>query len=343
MEFHQCFATSSSCKEYKSRALAENCLSKAYRGHWVKCDPSCHARTGGICGRSVLPAFPMWKSYLKEFLVGPACHNRFRMFHQTKVISWQDLATCVAEIMVGDQHVDNQIIFADIPRYKTIKHRWIFTRSKNLWSHKPNHWSFCSNHHGASCKENQDRLQCLVETPKRSHESHATKNTQAENTRESIGSNHWSCSRSLLGRETMLSIRCWSNYRSFAESQRICLAQRTIGWFLLCSRMISNICEFWMLTQIIEAPCCLTGGVHFGKMFYRCWCNPILKQIAKTELERQIEVKVEKRMEHSIYCGLIEGSRGFLIKHRKNHVYILLCMHIYIYAIFVCNVGSDPL
>ena len=54
-------------------------------------------------------------------------------------------------------------------------------------------------------------------------------------------------------------------------------------------------------------------------------------------------MKVEKRMEHSIYCGLIEGSRGFLIKHRKNHVYILLCMHIYIYAIFVCNVGSDPL
>ena len=46
----------------------------------------------------------------------PACHNRFRMFHHTKVISWQDFATCVAEIMVGGQHVDNQIIFADITK-----------------------------------------------------------------------------------------------------------------------------------------------------------------------------------------------------------------------------------
>ena len=67
-----------------------------------------------------------------------------------------------------------------------------------------------------------------------------------------------------------------------------------------------------MLTQIIEALCCLTGGVHFSIiMFYHCWCNPILKQIAKTELERQIEVKADKGRSIPFTVALLRVAEAF--------------------------------
>lgn len=46
-------------------------------------------------------------------------------------------------------------------------------------------------------------------------------------------------------------------------------------------------------------------------MFYHCWCNPILKQIAKTELERQIEVKVDKGRSIPFIVAFLRVAEAF--------------------------------
>lgn len=305
------------CNQFQLQRVSEPCACsnlslKAYRGHWVKCDPSCHARTGGICGRSVLPAFPMWKSYLKEFLVRPACHNRFRMFHHTKVISWQDFATCVAEIMVGGQHVDNQIIFADIPRYKTFKHRWIFTRSKNLWSHKPNHWSswlkppwsLLQREPGQTPvpRWNTQKITWIPRKKKHSGWEHQGIHwfQSLELFPLFVGSRNHAVNKMLIE----LQVVRWESADLFGtEDNRMISALLSDD---IKHLLILNADPDYWSSMLFNC-----GGVHFSIMFYHCWCNPILKQIAKTELERQIEVKVDKGRSIPFIVAFLRVAEAF--------------------------------
>ena len=167
MTWNFIYATSSSCED-QSCALAVTCRSKPI------------GAIGWNVTRAVMPGLGESvgdQSCLHSLCENPtfegiscatACHNRFRLFVIENNQPGEDFATYVAEIIVGDQHLDNQIILQisqNIQECKThvdchsvkklvIAETYIVTAALG------------SNHHGASCKETQDRLQCLVETPK---------------------------------------------------------------------------------------------------------------------------------------------------------------------------------